>query len=74
MSEWPLGDAAPLQELLSAAADAVEAGSVLLVLDLGGDALMAGPKVSLPSCAPCWLIAAAACTHYIATRAHQYLC
>ena len=45
VSEWPLGDVTPLQELLSAAADTVEGPSVVLVLDLGGDALMPGPKV-----------------------------
>ena len=45
-TEWPSGDPTPLRELLGAAIDTREDPRVLLVvLDLGGDALMPGPKV-----------------------------
>ena len=45
-TEWPSGDPTPLQELLGAAIDTREdLGVLLVVLDLGGDALTPGPKV-----------------------------
>ena len=55
VTEWPLGDVTPLEELLSVAADTVEGPSAVVVLDLGGDALMPGPKV----CGNPWLAATA---------------